>query len=289
MFNTTRGVIHALGHLKTTLGNGAKLLVDSLPTSGEYTGYVVSKDVVRLARYNATKVYWLSNRAQDALFVPLSLCKANQETPRLYAVKHNEVTLIKNYRQIIDFVGIGYKIIVPIANKHYGSVRINSILKCSNSVIVANNAHIRDNSVFLPLNKVIFEDNSMQDLTAILLGEELYEVKVQFKNTQHRTYSYKSTVSYNVGDKVVVDSPHDGLVVVTVHECKLGLNIDSANFEHYKWIVSKVDTETYGQLKQKEQELITKAKINKERQKAIAKLAELGITPEEYRQAILGE
>lgn len=68
-----------------------------------------------------------------------------------------------------------------------------------------------------------------------------------------RVYTYKALTEDNVkpGDKVILDSPSDGLTVAMVVEVHQSPRIDlDAQFD-YKWIVGKVDLARYhGQLEQ---------------------------------------
>lgn len=71
-------------------------------------------------------------------------------------------------------------------------------------------------------------------------------IKVQFANST-RTYTYKTIDdSIEVGDKVLVDSPSQGMVVVTVAEvCKADeVDLNEQRFK-YKWIVQKIDMLAY--------------------------------------------
>lgn len=284
MFKTTKGNASTLNKLYTLLSNGAKLYVHNLDR--EQNGVVVSKDVVKPANYKSRVVYWLSNFRQDALFVPTSKCLPDSKSYHLYMLKNNEAILVKDNRSIISLIAAGYKLVVPLANPGFGSIVVNSIMQVSKSIVVAQQPYMRSENklVHVPLTDVIFEDNEMEDLSAILFGEDLYAVAVVFKGSNQR-YTYKSTTEYKPGSSVVVDTPSNGLQVVTVVDCQRGLSLDT-NFQHYKWVVCEVDISNYNRLKEHERQFIEKAKLAKKKRDAIAKLAELGVTPEEFKSAL---
>lgn len=285
MFKTTKGNANTLTTLRTLLTvHKAKLVVDNLDTN--YRGVVVTDSFVRPANYNSQVVYWLSNARQDSLFVPIARCQANKNSERLYMLKDNDAVLINNLNSIMQLINLGYKLVVPMSNPGFGSIIINSLMLVGKSIRKAEKPYYHASDVLVvPLTNVIFEDSQMEDLSAILFGEDLYAVAVTFRNTNCQRYNYKSTVEYKPGANVVVDTPSNGLQVVTVVDCQRGLPLDT-NFQHYKWIVAGVDMSNYNNLVKREQEFVEHAKLAKKKRDAIAKLAELGVTPEEFKQAL---
>lgn len=114
---------------------------------------------------------------------------------------------------------------------------------------------------------------SIQD-KILLLTEGYTTVCVKFKETDVKTYTYKVMKSDNVvaGDSVVVNSPSQGLVVVTVVEAHVEPRIDiNANFK-YQWIVQKVDTTNYKKRSDLEERL-AQSLLEIERQKQRQQLA----------------
>ena len=108
----------------------------------------------------------------------------------------------------------------------------------------------------------------MYEVNAILaLNEKFRFIKVQFANSV-KTYTYKTIDdSIEVGDKVLVDSPSQGMVVVTVAEvCKANeVDLNEQRFK-YKWIVQKIDLLAYETLCRAEEAVeqrVAKAKIAK--------------------------
>lgn len=108
----------------------------------------------------------------------------------------------------------------------------------------------------------------MYEVNAILaLNEKFRFIKVQFANSA-KTYTYKTIDdSIEVGDKVLVDSPSQGMVVVTVAEvCKAHeVDLNEQRFK-YKWIVQKIDLLAYETLCKAEEAVeqrVAKAKIAK--------------------------
>lgn len=283
MFKTTKGNAYTLQGLHQLLTSGAKLYVNNLDTSQR--GVIVSGDTIRPANYNSSVVYWLSKVHQTVLFVPVKQCKVHERSYHLYMLKDNEAVLVKSLDNIVKLIDLGYKLVVPLANPGFGSIAVNSLMTAYKSIHTAPAAYYSSVGVLqVPLTDVIFEDKEMEDLSAILFGEDLYSVAVVFRGNNQR-YTYKSTTEYEPGSSVVVDTPSNGLQVVTVVDCKRGLSLDT-NFQHYKWVVCKVDMSNYNRLKEHEQQFIEKAKLAKKKRDAIAKLAELGVTPEEFKEAL---
>jgi len=103
-----------------------------------------------------------------------------------------------------------------------------------------------------------------------------------------RLYTYKALGEFAEGDKVLVDSPSQGLVVVSVVKVLKPTQVDlqPTQFE-YKWVVQKVDFTHFNSLVELEAEMrakITKTKIEKEQQKLIEQLHDT--LPEEQVQEL---
>lgn len=77
---------------------------------------------------------------------------------------------------------------------------------------------------------------------ALAMLDNVKAVEVVFSPSNGR-YTYMTLLDLEVGDKVVVDTPRSGLVVVTVAKTNVDWDID-AKFD-YKFIVNKVDTAQY--------------------------------------------
>lgn len=113
---------------------------------------------------------------------------------------------------------------------------------------------------------------SIQD-KILLLTEGYTTLTVQFQGST-KLYTYKVMLNEGVvaGDAVVVDSPSQGLVVVTVAEVHTYPHIDvNAGFK-YQWIVQKVDTSNFKRRQEMELRL-TQSLLDLERQKQRAQLA----------------
>lgn len=95
-------------------------------------------------------------------------------------------------------------------------------------------------------------------------------VKVRFLQYRHgeytnrdwseKLYTYKALVSWNIqpDDRVIVDSPKDGLVVVKVDSVSSDPDLNFADVGNFKWVVQKVDTSQYDAITQQEAELTQK-------------------------------
>lgn len=124
----------------------------------------------------------------------------------------------------------------------------------------------------------------MYEVNAILaLNEKFRFIKVRLANSA-KTYTYKTIDdSIEVGDKVLVDSPSQGMVVVTVAEvCKAHeVDLNEQRFK-YKWIVQKIDLLAY--------ETLLKAEEAVEQRVAKAKIAKTQVRlQDELRQLMLDE
>ena len=125
------------------------------------------------------------------------------------------------------------------------------------------------------------------DLVSLVMADELFAVTVTFQSGgQH--YTYKSQTEIEVGAKVVVDSPTNGFVVVTVVACSKGLDTSTDKFATYKWVVSIVDVAEYNRLREVEASMIQKAKAKKRLDEAKKQLEDLGFTTEELIAMVKG-
>lgn len=83
----------------------------------------------------------------------------------------------------------------------------------------------------------------------ISLLQNARTISVVFKgNSKQYTYKVPAGVELAVGDKVVVDSPIDGYVIVSVVKVHADCGIDIEAAFKYKWIVCKVDDTKYNEL-----------------------------------------
>lgn len=94
-------------------------------------------------------------------------------------------------------------------------------------------------------------------------------VKVRFLQYSHtstarewseKLYTYKALASWNIqpDDRVIVDSPKDGLVVVKVDSVSSDPDLNFADVGNFKWIVQKIDTSQYDAVTQQEADLTHK-------------------------------
>jgi hypothetical protein len=87
-----------------------------------------------------------------------------------------------------------------------------------------------------------------------MLYDGLKCVQVIFNDSQ-TTYTYKTLEDFEIGDKCVVDSPHDGYTVVEV----VGTDISALEKNHrYKWVVQKIDDTGFIENNKREDEAIVK-------------------------------
>ena len=125
------------------------------------------------------------------------------------------------------------------------------------------------------------------DLVSLVMAEELFAITVEFSKGGQR-YTYKSQTEIEVGKQVVVDSPTNGMVVVTVVACAKGLDTNITKFPSYKWVVTVVDTTEYNRLRSLEHTMVEKAKAKQRLDAAKKQLEELGVTPEELIAMVKG-
>lgn len=107
-------------------------------------------------------------------------------------------------------------------------------------------------------------------------NEDFKIVKVVFPSSSKR-YTYKTTLNIEAGDKVIVDSPRDGMTVVDVVDVVPGIETDLQYSFNLKWIVQKVDTTHYEQALEMEAKLNTefnKIKARKARQEMLESVTE---------------
>lgn len=290
--------------LMATLRHGNKFITLVEPGTGVV---VFDNGHVTPAHYNAKIPYWLSKTRQHALFIPASMVRKSSSRPApvsplakgvtIWATSDTGIqTLVTSMGQLASAVHFGFKISIE-ADIDKQALGV-AVIRRSDKFLINELYRTVDKpgwnglAIHIPHQQYTtntqLEENTMQDLSAILFGEELFAVSVNFKGST-KAYTYKSTKEYNQGDKVIVDSPQDGLVVVTVTSCRRGLSTDVAGFDSYKWLVGSVDMAEYNRLVEAERDFARKARQEAQRRDAIKKLADLGVSAEEYRKAILGE
>lgn len=305
-FETTNGNCTSLQTLLGSLLAGHKMYTTTQLNGAR--GWIVTKDGrCKPANYIAKIPYFLNLVEQDAIFVPVAygICRmtlrpapaANlaNKGHTIWALLEGKQWLVQGMGQLATAVTLGAKIIIE-ADIDRQALGV-AVIRRSDKFLIDELYHTVDRpgwnglAIHIPHQQYTtnqLEENTMQDLSAILFGEELFAVAVNFKGST-KAYTYKSTKEYNQGDKVIVDSPQDGLVVVTVTSCRRGLSTDVAGFDSYKWLVGSVDMAEYNRLVEAERDFVRKAKQEAQRRDAIKKLADLGVSAEEYRKAILGE
>lgn len=107
-------------------------------------------------------------------------------------------------------------------------------------------------------------------------NEDLKLVKVTFAGSTKK-YTYKTLLSVEEGDKVVVDSPRDGMVMVDVTEVTPAIESDLNFSYNLKWIVQVVDTTHYEECAEMESKLnkeLNKIKAQKARKELLAEAKE---------------
>lgn len=299
-FETSNGICHSnVSSLLIALLGGDKFYT-TVQLNGARGWIVTNAGRVMAANYTAKRPYLLDRVEQRAIFVPVSygICRMMLKHPgrncNAYAVfKDGSMRLLVSKADLIRHAELGGQVAtdfpLDLSALGYAFDWINGQFACwpLYSTVISR---LVNQVVQLKHQQVVkfHEENTMQDLSAILFGEELFAVSVNFKGST-KAYTYKSTKEYNQGDKVIVDSPQDGLVVVTVTSCRRGLSTDVAGFDSYKWLVGSVDMAEYNRLVEAERDFVRKAKQEAQRREAIKKLADLGVSAEEYRKAILGE
>ena len=305
-FETTGGNRDSLPALLGSLLHGHKFYTTTQLNGAR--GWIVTKDGrCKPANYLAKIPYFLNLVEQDAIFVPVSygICRMTlRPAPvsplakgvTIWAILEGKQYLVSGMGSLCSAVVMGAKILIEadIDKQALGVavIRRNDKFLIDELYRTVDKPGWNGLAIYIPHQQYTtntqIEENTMQDLSAILFGEELFAVSVNFKGST-KAYTYKSTKEYNQGDKVIVDSPQDGLVVVTVTGCRRGLSTDVAGFDSYKWLVGSVDMAEYNRLVEAERDFVRKAKQEAQRREAIKKLADLGVSAEEYRKAILGE
>lgn len=114
------------------------------------------------------------------------------------------------------------------------------------------------------------EEKQMSNSKLTFLFDDITTIKIRFKKDDEKTWTYKAlkTDNIQVGDKVVVPTPHS-FVVVTVTEVHEYPQVEDGNF--YKWIIQRVDTTQYDALVKRDGDataVIAKAEFEKKRQEA---------------------
>lgn len=119
----------------------------------------------------------------------------------------------------------------------------------------------------------------MSDLELFLAetNKDFKIVTVKF-DSSNKTYTYKTILDVQKGDKVIVDTPSSGMVIVDVVKAVPALET-SLNFGFkIKWVVSKVDIEHYEECKKMERKAlkqINTLKYTKEHKESLYNLAEV--------------
>lgn len=82
----------------------------------------------------------------------------------------------------------------------------------------------------------------------------------EMREWSEKLYTYKALVSWNIqpDDRVIVDSPKDGFVVVKVDSVSSDPDLNFADVGNFEWIVQKVDTAQYDAITWQESELTQK-------------------------------
>lgn len=117
----------------------------------------------------------------------------------------------------------------------------------------------------------------MSDLNLILAENENFKFVVARFNGASNTYTYKTTLDLQVDDFVVVETPSNGFQVVQVVEVASADEFELTYSGKLKWVVSKVDTDYYEEVRTMEREAnkhLNKAKRIKARREHLAALTE---------------
>lgn len=88
-----------------------------------------------------------------------------------------------------------------------------------------------------------------------LFDDTVRTVGVRFQGLG-KTYTYKTRLPLEIGDSVVVETSSNGLQVVTVARIDEDPDIAPDSAIDYKWIVCKVDLETYTKDVERDNELL---------------------------------
>lgn len=106
-----------------------------------------------------------------------------------------------------------------------------------------------------------------------LFDDSLKTVGVKFKGLG-KEYTYKTRLTLEVGDHVVVSTPSEGFAVVEVTSIHDEPQLDANSVTDYKWIVCRVDTSIYDAQNASDEMLYKEiAKAQRNRQRAAAKEA----------------
>ncbi len=120
-------------------------------------------------------------------------------------------------------------------------------------------------------------ETNMSDLNILLAENENFKfVVARFANATN-TYTYKTVLDIEPGDFVVVDTPSNGFQVVEAVEVASADEFELTYSGKLKWIVSKVDTAHYDEVRTMEREAnkrLNKAKAIKSRREHLAALTE---------------
>ncbi len=229
------------------------------------------KRTVTMASEPATSLKLKVLEFKASGFDPVLFSSSTPHSQLLYELSIGNTCLILPAELKLDFTG------VYIYNRvDYFEIR------AGNSSELAPHIYHNNDTLWVPkdfINQQKEEEIPM-DLLSVLMANDLFAVTVTFPNSSSE-YTYKSTVEYAPGTKVVVDTPSNGLVVVTVKHCSKGLDTLTDKFAAYKWVVDSIDMEEYDRLRNLEVSLIQKAKARKRLEEAKKQLEELGLTEAE--------
>lgn len=89
--------------------------------------------------------------------------------------------------------------------------------------------------------------------------------------TGKQTYTYKTLLPLEVDDFVVVDTPSKGFQVVQVREVLTPFEVDLNVPFSYKWVVQKIDTAHYTEVRAMEKEV--RVFVNKAKSKQAIEVA----------------
>jgi hypothetical protein len=106
-------------------------------------------------------------------------------------------------------------------------------------------------------NKTGEQNMKTKNIAAVLM-ENCKTIGVHFSDG-NKTYTYKTTEDFKVGDYAVVNTPnyqiqgeHSGLTIAIVTEVHKVPNIDVDSNINYQWIVQKVDMSNYNEMNLRE-------------------------------------
>lgn len=147
---------------------------------------------------------------------------------------------------------------------------------------------------------VLATDNRVIAVSAIFVNEkgwdnedededEIFSTKSKKRSAASKHYTYKTIdKTLKQGDLVVVEceggSSQFGLAVVQIVE--VDVDVDFKGSVNYKWVVSKVDTDTIKDVKQQEKEIIKKVKAAEKHHHKMQILQAITVNAEELKLLI---